>query len=140
MSAEAKPLPHLDDANRPFWEGAPQGRLMLQRCAQCGAWRFPAAPCCAHCRSPEARWEAASGRGVVQSFCIFHKAYFPGFAGELPYNVVQVRLEEGAQLFSNLLDVANEDIRIGMAVEACFEDLTPEIGIVKFRPAAGESR
>jgi uncharacterized OB-fold protein len=135
MTAEAKPLPRLDDENRAFWQGARAGRLMLQRCLECGAWRFPAAPCCARCRSARSEWAQASGRGTVQSFCLFHKPYFPGFAGELPYNVVQVRLDEGAQLFSNLVGVANDAIRIGMAVEACFEMLNDDAGIVKFRPA-----
>jgi uncharacterized OB-fold protein len=125
------PLPRTDGPNAPFWAGARAGELRLQRCLDCGAWRFPAAPLCPRCRSARAEWARASGHGTVESFCVFHRAYFDGF--ELPYAVIQVRLEEGAQLFSNLVGTPPESIRIGMAVEAVFERATDEVTLVKFR-------
>jgi uncharacterized OB-fold protein len=128
----AKPLPRLDGPNRPFWEGARAGKLMLQRCLDCGTFRFPAARCCAHCRGENAEWMATSGRGTIQSFCLFHKVYFEGFAHEMPYNVIQVRLEEDVQLFSNLVGTANDAIQIGAAVEVRFEPATRDITLVKF--------
>ena len=135
MSAPDKPLPRLDDANAPFWEGARQGRLLLQRCTACGAWRFPAARHCAACGGQESRWSAASGRGEVWSFCRFHRDYFGGFAAELPYTVVLVRLAEGALLFSNLVGVEPGRVRIGLPVRACFEPVSDAVTLVKFRPA-----
>jgi uncharacterized OB-fold protein len=74
---------------------------------------------------------ASSGRGVVESHCSFHKAYWPAFEGELPYAVVQVRLEEGVRLFSNLVGGAP---RAGLRVKAHFEPLTPSVTLVKFAP------
>jgi uncharacterized OB-fold protein len=130
-----KPLPRLDDGNRPFWEGARRGELCLQRCLDCGALRFPAARYCARCLGERSDWTRVSGRGAVESFCVFHKAYVDGFEAELPYNVVLVRLAEGPMLFSNLVEIANDQIRIGMAVTAWFEPVTPELALVKFRPA-----
>ncbi len=135
MSGRGKPLPRLDDPNRPHWEGALAGELRLQQCAGCGLHRFPARRHCAGCGSQESHWTAVSGRGTVWSHCLFHKAYFPGFSGELPYNVVLVKLEEGALLYSNLVGVPNERIRIGMAVEAHFERVSDEVALVKFRAA-----
>jgi uncharacterized OB-fold protein len=128
----SRPLPGLDDANAPFWAGARAGALRLQRCRACGAFRFPAAQGCGACRSPDSDWVATSGRGAVDSFCIFHKAYFPGF--ETPYNVVVIALDEGVKLFSNLVGVANDAIRIGQRVEAVFEPATDRVTLVKFRP------
>ena len=137
MNGYAKPLPRLDDHNRPFWEGARAGRLLLQRCLDCGTWRFPAARWCAACHGERSDWQAASGEGRVHSFCFFHRAYFPGFEAELPYNVAVVELSEGVRLFSNLAGVAKPDIRIGMAVRAAFEKATDAVTLVKFRPAEG---
>lgn len=131
----AKPLPALDDANAAFWAAAKRDAVAVQRCSGCGVHRFPAARLCAACRGEECDWVTVSGRGRIESFCVFHQVYFPGFADDVPYNVVHVRLEEGAQLFSNLVGIANEDIKIGMAVEACFEAVTAEVTLVKFRPA-----
>ena len=65
--------------------------------------------------------------GVVESWCTFHKAYWPAFESEVPYDVVQVRLDEGVRLYSNLKASAP---RLGMRVKALFED-----GLVKFVPA-----
>ena len=135
MSGYRKPLPRLDGPNRPFWEGARSGRLILQRCLDCGAWRFPAAPICPQCRGGRADWQAASGRGTLESFCLFHRPYFDGFADEMPYNVIQVRLEEGVRLFSNLVGVPNDRIAIGMRLRARFEAATDTVSLVKFAPA-----
>jgi uncharacterized OB-fold protein len=130
-----KPLPRLDDGNRPFWEGARRGELCVQRCVDCGTLRFPAARHCARCLGDRSDWTRLSGRGTVESFCVFHQPYVAGFEAELPYNVVLVRLDEGPMLFSNLVDIANDQIRIGMAVTAWFEPVTAERGLVKFRAA-----
>jgi hypothetical protein len=130
-----KPLPRLDDANAPFWQGARAGELRLQQCTGCGAYRFPAGRHCARCGGEESRWTPVSGRGTVWSYCVFHKAYFAGFAGETPYNVVLVKLAEGALLFSNLVGVPNEHLRVGMAVVPHFERVTDTVTLVQFKPA-----
>jgi len=127
---EAKPLPPDDPANRPFWEGAKRGMLVLQRCLACGRHRFPAARYCAQCRGERSEWVETGGTGVVESWCSFHKAYWPAFARDVPYDVVQVRLDEGVRLFSNLIGTP----RLGLRVLAKFEPLTPEVTLVKFVP------
>jgi uncharacterized OB-fold protein len=129
-----KPLPPVDDRSRPFWEGARKGELRLQRCFRCEAFRMPPSRYCPGCGSEGSTWARASGQGTVESFCLFHKAYFPGFESDLPYNVALVRLAEGARLFTNVVGVANDQLRIGMEVEACFDAITPEVTLVKFRP------
>ncbi len=135
MSDYAKPLPPDDVANRPFWDGARRGVLVLQRCLDCGRHRFPAARYCTHCRGERNEWVATSGSGVVESYCTFHRAYWPAFARDVPYDVVQVKLDEGVRLFSNLVDVPHERIRSGMRVRASFEPVTPSATLVKFVPA-----
>lgn len=135
MTGYARPLPRLDDANAPFWAGAREREVRLQRCAACGALRFPAARYCAACGSDKSDWAAVSGRGTVEAWCRFHKPYFEGFADAVPYTVILVRLEEGPRLFSNPADDAGDGVSIGTPVEACFEDVTPEVTLIKFRPA-----
>jgi uncharacterized OB-fold protein len=133
--APTRPLPRLDDVNAPFWQGARAGELRLQQCTGCGAWRFPAGRHCAQCGGQESRWTPVSGRGTVWSWCVFHQVYFPGLAGAVPYNVVLVKLEEGPLLFSNVVGVPNEALRIGMAVVPHFERVTDEVTLVQFKPA-----
>jgi uncharacterized protein len=101
--------------------------LMLQCCLDCGRHRFPPARYCPQCRSERMESVQASGQGVLESWCTFHKAYWPEFERRVPYDVVQVRLDEGVRVFSNLIGGAP---RIGLRVKARFED-----GLVKFAPA-----
>ena len=49
-----------------------------------------------------------------------HKAWFPAFAAETPYNVIQVELDEGPRLTSNLI---GGDAEIGQRVEVVFDDV-----------------
>jgi uncharacterized OB-fold protein len=131
MSDYAKPLPPDDPANRPFWDGAKRGVLMLQRCLDCSRHRFPAARYCVQCHSERSEWVPSSGAGVVESYCTFHRAYWPAFAADVPYDVVQVKLDEGVRLFSNLVGGRP---RSGMRVRARFDPVTPAVTLVKFAP------
>jgi uncharacterized OB-fold protein len=128
-----KPLPRITEENRPFWEAARHHQLRLQCCAGCGRFRYPPAPVCPGCLSGEAEWTPVSGRGTVSTFVIVHQRYFEAFAADLPYHVVQVMLDEGPRLTANLVDVPNDQLRIGMAVEVVFDDVTPEISLPRFR-------
>jgi uncharacterized OB-fold protein len=69
---------------------------------------------------------------VVWSFCVFHKVYFEGFAAEAPYAVVLVELDEGVRVYSNLIDMPLEAIRIGMRVHAVFDRVTDAVTLPKF--------
>jgi len=40
-------------------------------------------------------------------------------------------------LLTNLVEVANEDITIGLPVEVVFDDVTDEVTLAKFRPRKG---
>ncbi|MFY9615768.1 MAG: Zn-ribbon domain-containing OB-fold protein, partial [Candidatus Dormiibacterota bacterium] len=128
-----RPRPAINADNRFFWEGVDQGQLLIQRCAACGALRHPPRPMCPKCRSLEWDTVAASGRGTVHSFVVPHHPPLPMVPQ--PYVVVLVDLEEGTRLVSNLVDVAPEDVRIGMPVEVAFTAVDEELTLPLFRPA-----
>jgi len=135
----ARPLPRVTADNRAFWDATRRHELALQRCDDCRHFRYPPAPVCPECLSERARWTRVSGRGTVTTFVIVHKRYFASFAADLPYNVVQVQLDEGPRLTANLVDVDRADIRIGARVEVVFDDVTPDVTLPRFRPVVGGS-
>jgi len=118
--------------DRVFWEGVHDGRLLLQRCADCAAVRHPPRPMCPQCNS--LRWDSfeASGRGVVHSFVVPHEPLPPGC--DAPYGVVLVELDEGVRLVSNLTGVAPEEVRNEMPVEVVFEPVDDGVLMHRFRP------
>jgi uncharacterized OB-fold protein len=71
---------------------------------------------------------------------VFHRAYFSSFEPEVPYNVAEVELDEGPRLLTNLVEVDNAEIRVGMPVEVVFDDVTEEVTLAKFRPTASLPR
>ncbi len=132
--AYQKPLPHIDEVNRPFWEAAKRHELVLQKCQECGHYRYPPGSICPHCLSDRLTWVKVSGRGTVHTWTVFHRAYHPAFTQDVPYAVVVIELEEGPRLLSNLVDCKIEGIRVGRPVEVVFEDVTTEVTLPKFRP------
>jgi len=135
MTQYAKPIPAITPEMRPFFEGAKRHELRAQRCTACGTHRFPARAICSECLSTQVEWVPVSGRGEVFSFNVMHQVYHPGFAAEVPYAVVLVKLAEGPKIVSNLVGVAPHDIRIGMPVQVVFEDVSDEVTLPKFAPA-----
>jgi len=56
----------------------------------------------------------------------------------LTYDVIQVRLDEGVQLMSNIIGLGEKPLKIGMRVKACFDAVSPEITLIKFTPVGTE--
>ena len=129
----SRPHPAPGPLEQPFWDWCHAGELRIQRCQACGSWRHLPRPRCPHCGSADLSWEKVCGRGVVWSFTICHPPVLPDFASEVPYNAVVVRLEEGVYLVSNLIDCANDDIKVGMDVEAVLVPVDDELTIPQFR-------
>jgi len=133
-----KPLPEVTKEDRPFWEAAREHRFVLPRCRDCGHVWFPPYLSCQKCLSFDREWIEASGRGTIWGYTIMRQPYVPGYADEMPYNVVLVQLEEGPLVYSNLVGVPDEEIRPEIPVEAFFDDVTDDFTLLRFRPRASE--
>jgi uncharacterized OB-fold protein len=129
-----RPVPVPDEISAPFFDGARQGRLMLQYCRTCDHWSFPVRERCPHCFAAGLEWREASGRGSLYTFTVMHQVMNPGFASEVPYNIAQIDLEEGVRMTANIVGIGNDALRVGMPLEVVFE---ADVSLPKFRPAAG---
>lgn len=129
------PPPNAD--TRPYWEGAAEGRLMLQRCPDCGAVRFLPAHLCPRCWAEGVEWFAASGKGTVATFTVVHRAPTPDFAERVPYVVALVDLAEGPRMMANVVGDGALDVAIGDAVTVCFEERPGGVMLPQFQRAPG---
>jgi uncharacterized OB-fold protein len=132
-----RPLPLPTRDTEPFYAAARRGELVFQRCTACGRWRHYPRPTCPRCLSPAVEWARASGRGTVWTWTIVRGPTLPAFEADLPYNVVDVLMDEGVHFVSQVIECAPEDIRPAMPVEAVFVPASDEITLVKFRRAPG---
>jgi uncharacterized OB-fold protein len=116
MSAHAIAPLVKGDPDAPFWEAwSHEGRFLLHRCAQCGRYEWPASCCIIHGLAAMS-WVEASGAGVVDTFTIFHRAYVKELAGDVPYTVAVVRLNEGPYFHTRLVGLPPDAVRSGMRV------------------------
>jgi hypothetical protein len=136
MSDAKRPAPRLDEETRGYWEACARHELYVQRCRGCRTWRFPPRALCPACLSSATEWVRASGRGTVYSFTVTHQNQAPGFRERLPYVLAVVQLEEGVRLMTNVVGCEPGAVHIGMPVEVTWDDVTPELAVPVFRPAA----
>ena len=130
-----KPIPEADELWQPFFDGARNGMLMVQRCQACESHLAPGTARCTECWSESLAWVQASGQGTLFSYSIVHHIGHPGFRDEVPYVIAVVELEEGPRLNTNILRGDDTELKVGIPMEVVFEALSEEISIPKFRPA-----
>ena len=83
--------------------------------------------------------EGCAGLGLEggDAFGIVHRAPTPAFADMVPFVVAQVELEDGARIPTNIVidNPTPDNVKVGMAVEVVFDDVTENITLPKFKPA-----
>ncbi|GBD27534.1 hypothetical protein HRbin30_02885 [bacterium HR30] len=127
------PLPDLEDpVMRPFWEGAREGRLMLQREKASRRLHWPPKPL--YWREAELEWFEASGRGTVFSYVVAYEPFLAAFHHRLPLILAIVETEEGARLVSYLVRCRPEEVYFGMPVRVAFERLNEVVVLPVWQP------
>jgi Predicted nucleic-acid-binding protein containing a Zn-ribbon len=135
MAAYDKPLPVPDADTAPFWEGCLAGRLVIQRCTECGAKRFPPSAFCPGCTSANVEWLPVSGKARLYSWIVVrHPIPRDIYAADVPYVVALVDLDEGGRMPTNLVEVDPDAVFAGMVLEVVFDRVTDAIALPKFRP------
>jgi len=113
-----EPTTDLDSA--PFFDALRRHEVVVQSCAACGRARFGRLGSCPHCGTLGGDDVTVSGRGVVYSFVRAHRALSETMAGEVPYAIGTIELDNGARLLGRVEPV--EACAIGVAVTPRFVD------------------
>jgi 3-oxo-4,17-pregnadiene-20-carboxyl-CoA hydratase alpha subunit len=120
-----RPRPSLTHDQLFWFDGLKEGKLLIQKCSNCGALRHPPGPMCRQCRSLE--WHAieATGGGSIHSYVVVHYPQIPSL--DYPNQVVLVDLDEGVRVVANTVDTTREQLEIGarvrLEVQRCDDDL-----------------
>jgi uncharacterized OB-fold protein len=88
-------------------------------------------PFCPDHPDSEIQWFEASGRGVIYSYTRVEKGE-GAFAAATPYVLAYVELDEGPRILTNIVG-DNEDVHIGQAVTAVFDQRPANGAILRFR-------
>lgn len=132
--ADPGALPRVTDVNRPFFAAAARGQLVLPRCELCDEVFFYPRQACPTCHGREMGWVDASGRGVVRVAVPVHRPPWNDLPRPAPYVIALVELEEGPMMLSTIEGAEPDATRAGLSVQAVFEHVRDDLGLVRFAP------
>lgn len=130
-----KPLPQPTPETQPFWDSMKRHQMQLPRCQDCREFHFYPRAFCPKCYSSNLAWEDVSGRGVLETYVINHRAA-PRFEEDAPYVIAVVTLDEGPRMMTNLVEAEPDPARLppDLSLEVVYDDVTDEVTLPKFRP------
>ena len=146
-----RPQPYIHGfEDVPFWEYCKKGELRLQRCRQSGRFLWPILPVDPDTLSDELDWVQVSGKGVISSWIVYRRVYYPEFENRVPYIVANIELPEGARMTGNVFGPDGEwnadkilgpsprlDALNGRAVTLFFEDCGHDLAIPQWKLTGG---
>ena len=137
MDTPQRPVPVVNPWAKPYWDAAREERFIIQKCTDCGSHIFYPRIACPDCFSDNVDWVEASGKGTVYAYTVVENNCPSAFVQKVPYVVAVVKLEEGVQLLTNIVDCDPYQVRCDMPVRVTFEKLDDEFTLPQFKPAEG---
>jgi uncharacterized OB-fold protein len=125
-------LPKLTPETQFFWTSGADGKLRIQRCADCGRYHHPPFPRCSACGSEDVAPAVVSGRGRVATYTINFEPWYPGLEVPFVYAAIELAEQERLYVFSNV-DVDIREAKIGIPVSVYFEQ-SEDVWLPLFRP------
>lgn len=124
-----------DPELEPFWSGTEMDELRVQRCAGCGAVRWPPRPACPHCHAPNSDWVRVTEDGVLFSWTVVARTTLPDFADQVPYAVGVVALAGLPIRMIGRIDTDDPwSLRMEVPVRAVFRDHASGVRLPVWRP------
>jgi uncharacterized protein len=112
------PIVHPEAAA--FWDGIASGAFRLQRCLRCGTARFPVAPVCWRCLSPDYSLADTDGSGTVAVSIVIERVTSGSvWAQHVPYRTGLVNLAAGPRIPGRILCRCGQAARPGTPVRMC---------------------
>jgi hypothetical protein len=132
--AASRPVPKPDVfvPTEPFWQGARDGKLMLQYCRDAGRFQHYPRPVSIYTGGRNLEWREVSGLGQIYA-CTVLRVPGPGLAGRVPLSLVTVELDEGVRILANIIETPLEDVRIGRRVVLAWDRLDGGVAYPAFR-------
>ncbi|MER8231221.1 Zn-ribbon domain-containing OB-fold protein [Streptomyces sp. NPDC094049] len=128
--------PDVDAFTRPYWDAAAEERLLLRRCSACDRVHHYPREFCPSCWSEDVHWVAAEGRATLYTWSVVHRNDLPPFGDRVPYVAAVVDLAEGPRMMTEVVDVPEDGLRIGMELVVRFRTGEDGVTVPVFTAAA----
>lgn len=132
----ARLIPPSTELTQPYWDATRREQLVIQQCVDCAGRIFPPRANCPKCGSAQLEWQPVSGKGVIYTYTVAHRAPHPVLAEQCPITIAVVELEEGPRMITNVTGCDPSDVEVGMSVQVDFEAIDDsDVVLPVFRPA-----
>ncbi len=113
---DGEPIPVPTPISRPFFEGAAQGVVRVQKCPRKGAFFYPRnrCPCC---EAEDWTWGEIAPDATVVTYTIDRLGLVPGLRSEAPYGIAIFELAEGVRMAGRVRSRLDE-LKIGAKARA----------------------
>ncbi len=117
------PIPMNDGLDKPYWDGLLEGKILVQRCGDCGNWQWGPEWICHSCNSFNMNWTEIAGEGTIYSWERPWDPVHGSLKDHGPYLVVLVELPQAGnvRMIGNLLGDPTQEVTIGTKVKAVIE-------------------
>jgi hypothetical protein len=130
-----KPVPMTQPWTEEFWKAAKQHKFLIQHCHDCDINIFYPRKFCPDCWGTNLGWIEASGQGKLHTYTVTHYGVEQRFAGDLPFVLALVDMEEGIRVMTRIVNCKHENLKCDMPVELTWEDLDENFSLYYFQPA-----
>lgn len=127
-----RPYPAQNKDNAFFFKALDEGRVVAQKCTECGTLRHPPNPMCATCLSLDWQEHELGPDATLYSFVVVHHPVIPPFSPG--YVVALVEYPEGIRMIMNLEGIPSDSAEIGMPLKVSPERVDDQLVLMVARP------
>jgi uncharacterized protein len=102
-------------------------------CKKCGRWHFPARLVCEQCGAREFETRAMKRTGKILTHTVIRVPPKP-FADQAPFAVAIVEMDDGPRITTQVVDLKEGQLQIGLRVKLEFRKITDEgkAGVINY--------
>ncbi|MGW4099344.1 Zn-ribbon domain-containing OB-fold protein [Mycobacterium sp. NPDC004974] len=122
MTGFARPMPVKTPTSTPFWDALAEHRIVIQYSPSTQAYVFYPRVLAPRTLADDLEWREISGMGTLYSFTVARRPVGPHFADAVPQILGIVEWDEGPRFSTEIVDVAPEELSVGMRLKPVFCD------------------
>jgi uncharacterized OB-fold protein len=128
-------MPVPTPLTKPFWDALAEHKIRIQFSPSLGEYIFYPRPLAPRTLADDLEWREISGAGTLYTYTVATRPPAPHFANEGTLVLAVVQWDEGPKFSTELVNIAPEDVRVGMRVRPVFCDYPDaDITMLRYEP------
>ncbi|WP_449372627.1 Zn-ribbon domain-containing OB-fold protein [Arthrobacter psychrolactophilus] len=130
-----RPMPVPTPLTKPFWDALAEHKIRIQYSPSLGEYIFYPRPLAPGTLADDLEWREISGAGTLYTYTVATRPPAPHFANEGTLVLAVVQWDEGPKFSTELVNIAAEDVQVGMRVKPVFCDYPDaDITLLRYEP------